>query len=65
MNWSEVLSNRVSNIIRKYTLIDHMKFAVYMAVSLVTFFGILSVPFFICIHGFRAWGSVVVKALRY
>ena len=42
-----------------------MKFAVYMAVSLVTFFGILSVPFFICIHGFRAWGSVVVKALRY
>jgi len=47
---SESLSNKVSNIIRKYT--DHMKFAAYMAFLFIIFLHVILVLFFNhCIYG--------------
>jgi hypothetical protein len=47
---SESLSNRVSNIIRRY--IDHMNFAACMARAIITFSHVLLAPFFShCLYG--------------
>jgi hypothetical protein len=43
VEWSEILCNRMSNIIRLF--ICHMKFAAYVAYCLVIFFHILLVSF--------------------
>jgi len=44
---SEVLSNKISNIIRRY--IDHMKCSARMAFPFTIFFHVLLVPFFIIV----------------
>jgi hypothetical protein len=49
VKWSESLSNKVSNIIRRY--IDHMKFAVFMAFSFIIFLHVLLVLFYHCVYG--------------
>jgi hypothetical protein len=46
---SENLSNRVSNIIRRY--IDHMKFVAYVAFSFIIFLRVLLVLFYQCVYG--------------
>ena len=48
MKRSEGLSNRVSNIMIRYTY--HMKFATYMAFSFIAFFHVLLVPFFLSLY---------------
>ena len=47
-NWTIGLSNRVSNIIRRF--IGHMKCVAYMAFSFITIFPVLLAPYFIIVY---------------
>jgi hypothetical protein len=50
MKCSEVFSNRVSNIVRRYIHVDHMKVVAYMAFSFIAFFHVRLVPFFLSLY---------------
>jgi hypothetical protein len=49
MKCSEILSNSVSNTIRKY--IHNMNFAAYMVISFIIFLHVLWVLFYHCVYG--------------
>ena len=61
MKCSEGLSDRVSNIIRRYT--DHMTFAAYMAFSFITFFHISLYIWLYVLYAFN-FGNYVFLLLR-
>ena len=50
VRWSEVLRNRMSNIIRRYEYIDNMNYGAYMVFSFITLLHVLLVPLFIIVY---------------